>query len=143
MDRVIVGEMLVPVERIELPTFGLQNRCSTAELNRPSRGSDSRVAAQGPSLSDGYPSGLAVLKAVFPVNRLAIGARKQAAFGLGQMEVDGSGLASGREQFLDVVHVGRGSMLFRQLLQRNQRRCQSFRDHPVVVAGDSLSRHGD
>jgi hypothetical protein len=27
-------EKLVPVERIELPTFGLQNRCSTAELNR-------------------------------------------------------------------------------------------------------------
>ena len=27
-------ENLVPVERIELPTFGLQNRCSTAELNR-------------------------------------------------------------------------------------------------------------
>jgi hypothetical protein len=26
--------MMVPVERIELPTFGLQNRCSTAELNR-------------------------------------------------------------------------------------------------------------
>jgi hypothetical protein len=26
---------LVPVERIELPTFGLQNRCSTAELYRP------------------------------------------------------------------------------------------------------------
>jgi hypothetical protein len=26
--------MLVPVERIELPTFGLQNRCSAAELNR-------------------------------------------------------------------------------------------------------------
>ena len=25
---------LVPVERIELPTFGLQNRCSTAELTR-------------------------------------------------------------------------------------------------------------
>jgi hypothetical protein len=25
---------LVPVERIELPTNGLQNRCSTAELNR-------------------------------------------------------------------------------------------------------------
>ena len=23
---------MVPVERIELPTFGLQNRCSTAEL---------------------------------------------------------------------------------------------------------------
>jgi hypothetical protein len=28
--------LLVPVERIELPTFGLQNRCSTAELNRHS-----------------------------------------------------------------------------------------------------------
>ena len=26
--------VVVPVERIELPTFGLQNRCSTAELNR-------------------------------------------------------------------------------------------------------------
>jgi hypothetical protein len=29
---------LVPVERIELPTFGLQNRCSTAELNRKIEG---------------------------------------------------------------------------------------------------------
>jgi hypothetical protein len=29
--------LLVPVERIELPTFGLQNRCSTAELNRRTR----------------------------------------------------------------------------------------------------------
>jgi hypothetical protein len=28
---------VVPVERIELPTFGLQNRCSTAELNRQTR----------------------------------------------------------------------------------------------------------
>src|SRR6186713_1653663 len=28
------AKRLVPVERIELPTFGLQNRCSTAELNR-------------------------------------------------------------------------------------------------------------
>jgi hypothetical protein len=30
----------VPVERIELPTFGLQNRCSTAELNRRTRGNN-------------------------------------------------------------------------------------------------------
>src|SRR4051794_3130091 len=30
----ICNENMVPVERIELPTFGLQNRCSTAELNR-------------------------------------------------------------------------------------------------------------
>jgi hypothetical protein len=29
-----VIDKMVPVERIELPTFGLQNRCSTAELNR-------------------------------------------------------------------------------------------------------------
>jgi hypothetical protein len=29
-----VLDCAVPVERIELPTFGLQNRCSTAELNR-------------------------------------------------------------------------------------------------------------
>jgi hypothetical protein len=28
------GFLLVPAERIELPTFGLQNRCSTAELSR-------------------------------------------------------------------------------------------------------------
>jgi hypothetical protein len=27
-------DSLVPAERIELPTFGLQNRCSTAELSR-------------------------------------------------------------------------------------------------------------
>jgi hypothetical protein len=36
---------VVPVERIELPTFGLQNRCSTAELNRRTKlqGSDRRL----------------------------------------------------------------------------------------------------
>jgi hypothetical protein len=26
---------MVPAERIELPTFGLQNRCTTAVLRRP------------------------------------------------------------------------------------------------------------
>jgi hypothetical protein len=31
----ILLDFLVPVERIELPTFALQKRCSTAELNRP------------------------------------------------------------------------------------------------------------
>jgi hypothetical protein len=36
---------MVPVERIELPTFGLQNRCSTAELNRQ------LIDAQNPTLS--------------------------------------------------------------------------------------------
>ena len=29
-----VGGLVVPGERIELPTNGLQNRCSTAELTR-------------------------------------------------------------------------------------------------------------
>ena len=33
---------MVPVERIELPTFGLQNRCSTAELNRHRGGDNER-----------------------------------------------------------------------------------------------------
>jgi hypothetical protein len=28
---------MVPVERIELPTFGLQNRCTTAVLHRRTR----------------------------------------------------------------------------------------------------------
>jgi hypothetical protein len=32
--KLLDNQRLVPVERIELPTFGLQNRCSTAELNR-------------------------------------------------------------------------------------------------------------
>jgi hypothetical protein len=42
--RRIAPKTLVPVERIELPTFGLQNRCSTAELNRRIE----RVARCGP-----------------------------------------------------------------------------------------------
>ena len=29
---------MVPAEGIEPPTFGLQNRCSTAELSRPKKG---------------------------------------------------------------------------------------------------------
>jgi hypothetical protein len=36
---------LVPVERIELPTFGLQNRCTTAVLHR--RAARSLAAASG------------------------------------------------------------------------------------------------
>src|SRR5579871_2866804 len=85
---------LVPVERIELPTFGLQNRCSTAELNRrietrrdhaceagnrwrTSRPSNSRVAGReprflatipwplGPSLAGQVRLCLPVLQAIF------------------------------------------------------------------------------
>ncbi len=33
-EAAMSAKLVVPVERIELPTFGLQNRCSTAELNR-------------------------------------------------------------------------------------------------------------
>ena len=34
VNNSVSAKLVVPVERIELPTFGLQNRCSTAELNR-------------------------------------------------------------------------------------------------------------
>ncbi len=34
VSKAMSAKPVVPVERIELPTFGLQNRCSTAELNR-------------------------------------------------------------------------------------------------------------
>jgi hypothetical protein len=47
MGRAAAGwtaKQVVPVERIELPTFGLQNRCSTAELNRPCRFFSGNVA---------------------------------------------------------------------------------------------------
>ncbi len=33
-DRVRIGQKAVPGERFELPTNGLQNRCSTTELTR-------------------------------------------------------------------------------------------------------------
>jgi hypothetical protein len=99
----------VPVERIELPTFGLQNRCSTAELNRLIGESDKlyfiadarrnrRLVAGSGAVK--YQScrtraivvgkaalGLAVLQAVFPVDRFPIDIRKQAAFGLRKVEI--------------------------------------------------------
>ena len=39
---------MVPVERIELPTFGLQNRCSTAELNRQAIGARRKYPPRRP-----------------------------------------------------------------------------------------------
>jgi hypothetical protein len=72
--------MLVPVERIELPTFGLQNRCSTAELNRrieatgegkyPPRGpffggSNIRLGRKGPEPEE-LRASLAYKKGGFP-----------------------------------------------------------------------------
>ena len=47
----VSAKQVVPVERIELPTFGLQNRCSTAELNRRIDGigrSNIRLVGKGP-----------------------------------------------------------------------------------------------
>jgi site-specific DNA recombinase len=44
------AKQVVPVERIELPTFGLQNHCSTAELNRQTsrfRHGDRRLKSLG------------------------------------------------------------------------------------------------
>ncbi len=50
---------LVPVERIELPTFGLQNRCSTAELNRHGRTAISAAApGQGRQMTEAPPGPL-------------------------------------------------------------------------------------
>src|SRR5271169_6638824 len=57
------------------------------------------------------------------------------------MQMDRSGLAAGRQQLSEIVHMG-GRLMFRgKLLERNERRGQCFRDDPIVVAGDSLSRH--
>src|SRR3954451_3157691 len=39
---------MVPVERIELPTFGLQNRCTTAVLHRPGTVGSSAVGRLQP-----------------------------------------------------------------------------------------------
>jgi hypothetical protein len=43
-----IQAQMVPAERIELPTFGLQNRCSTAELCRRLKGLKSPKSGQGP-----------------------------------------------------------------------------------------------
>src|ERR1700741_4091236 len=53
VNRVRLAEWLVPVERIELPTFGLQNRCSTAELNRRIEGPGGRAKTRRCSQSLG------------------------------------------------------------------------------------------
>ena len=89
----------------------------------------------------GRYSDLSVLKAVFPIDGLSIEIWKQPALCLGQMQVDGSGLATGGQKLPDIVHV-RAWLVFRfKLLQRDQRRCQCFRDNPFVVAGNSLFWH--
>jgi hypothetical protein len=50
-----MGFLVVPTERIELPTNGLQNRCSTAELRRQQPAS---LAANIPTINErARPSG--------------------------------------------------------------------------------------
>jgi hypothetical protein len=41
--------LMVPAERIELPTFGLQNRCTTAVLRRPSDAEIRRLFGNRPN----------------------------------------------------------------------------------------------
>jgi hypothetical protein len=59
------------------------------------------------------------------------------------MKVNGSRLATGDQKLSDIVHVGAWLVFRWQLLQRDQRRCQCFRDNPFVVACDSLFWHSD
>ncbi len=47
-------EEMVPAERIELPTFGLQNRCTTAVLRRLDRSRRRRAGAAPDGLAQGF-----------------------------------------------------------------------------------------
>ena len=46
----VVAEEVVPDEGIEPPTFGLQNRCSTAELIRPDNTETRRLFGTFPAM---------------------------------------------------------------------------------------------
>jgi hypothetical protein len=59
------------------------------------------------------------------------------------MHGDGPLLATGGQKLPDIFHMRPRLVHRRQLLQRDQRRCQRFRDNPFVVAGNSLFRHFD
>jgi hypothetical protein len=52
-----VNEIMVPAEGIEPPTFGLQNRCSTAELSRPTVQNQS-LGTGGAGTNRGFATGL-------------------------------------------------------------------------------------
>jgi len=88
-------------------------------------------------------STLPVFKAIFPIDCQGINVGKQPALGLGQMQIDGSRLAARRQKLADLFHMGPRLVFLRKLLQRDQGRRQCFRDHPLVVAGNSLSWHSD
>src|SRR5882724_6329556 len=61
---------------------------------------------------------LSVPEAVFFINGERIELGKQPAFRLGQMQGDGPGLATGGQEFADVVHMGARLVFGRKLLQR-------------------------
>src|SRR6185437_4317927 len=79
--------------------------------------------------------------AVLPVDHDAVEIRKQPAFGLRQMQADGGRIPCARQKFPHIVHMGPRLVLWRELLERNERRRQRLRDDPPVVAGDSLLWH--
>src|SRR5215469_9740814 len=79
--------------------------------------------------------------AVLLVDRKRIAFGKQPALGLRQVQADGGGLAAVGEQLPDVFHLRPRPVLFGQLLQRYEGRRQRFDDDPLVVSGDSFSRH--
>src|SRR5580700_685270 len=110
---------------------------ATSPWARLGAGQIAELAAKSYPCRRGCASRLAVLEAIFPVDRLPVGSWKQAAFGLRQMEVDGPGLAAGGKQLSDLVHVGGRLVHGWELLQRDQRRRERLRDHPFVVARDA------
>jgi hypothetical protein len=67
------AKLVVPVERIELPTFGLQNRCSTAELNR-------RLAEFSTGCRYQSANVLATLTLKSPINRPFLVADRRGGF---------------------------------------------------------------
>ena len=101
----------------------------------------SKVGDNPASSAAGNVLALSVLKAVFLINGCPINVGKQPAFCLGQVQVDGAGLAGGDQKLADLVHLNARLMFGRKLLKRNQRRRQRFRDNPFVVTCDSFSRH--
>jgi hypothetical protein len=57
------------------------------------------------------------------------------------MQADAAGWAAGGQKLADVVHMWTWLQFLRELFQRDQCCRQCLRDHPVVMARDSLPRH--
>ncbi|BAC50520.1 bll5255 [Bradyrhizobium diazoefficiens USDA 110] len=87
------------------------------------------------------PSAIFLADAVFAVDLQRVEIGKQAAFGLGEVQAHRRRLLAVRKHLADVVHMRVRLVLRLKLLQRDQRRRESFGQNPVVVARDSLLRH--